>query len=294
MSGLPSLSMLPGPVRGALWMTVAAVSMTSMAVLVRNLAAEIHPIEIGFFRMLLGLIFLAPLMVREGRRVLYSRNHRFFFGRSILSLIFLLTYFPGIALMEIADAQALSFTEPLVGAVLAIMFLGEKLRPRRLVAVAVGFSGALIILRPGFEAIGGGAALMLIAALASAFGGTINKFTTRSDSPNTIVFYHSIYVIPTIFIAALFVWTWPTAEQFLWLLAIAALGTVNQQSFSRAFAAADASMVLPFHFLRLPFGAALGYIVFAELPDIWIWIGAAVIFAATLMLAHREAGRAAD
>ncbi len=290
MSRFSPLHTLPGPVRGALWMTLAAISMTTMAVLVRHLAAEIHPIEIGFFRMLLGIGFLVPLMVREGPRALHSSSHRFFFGRSILTVIFLMTFFPGVALMEIADAQALTFTEPLFGAVLAIMFLGEPVRAPRIAAVLVGFAGALIILRPGFEVIGTGAVLMLIAALASAFGNTINKFTTRTDSPNTIVFYHAIYSTPLIFIAALFVWTWPTAEQFLWLLAIAGLGTVNQQAFSRAFAAADASMVLPFHFLRLPFGAALGYLVFAELPDIWVWIGAAVIFAATLVLARREAG----
>lgn len=285
---------VPGPVRGALWMTVGAVSMTSMAVMVRHLATDIHPIEIGFFRMVLGLGFLVPLMARAGTRAIHTRNHRFFQIRSIFTFIFLMTFFPGVALMEIADAQALTFTEPLFGAALAILFLGEPVRAQRIIAVLVGFAGALIILRPGFEAVGIGAVLMLIAALTSALGNTINKFATRTDSPDTIVFYHGVYAIPPIFIAALFVWTWPTAEQFLWLVAIAGLGTLNQQSFSRAFTAADASVVLPFHFLRLPCGAALGFIVFAELPDIWVWIGAAVIFAATLMLARREAGIKAE
>lgn len=279
---------LPGPVRGGAWMTLAALGVVLMAVLVRRLAVDVHPFEIAFFRTLIGLVFLMPLMVRGGRAAFVSNNHRHFALRGVFSSIFLMTFFPGIAMMEIADAQALNFTEPLFGAVLAVLFLGEPVRRGRIAAILVGFGGALIILRPGVVPISTGAVLMLTAAFASGASNSVNKFLTRTDHPDTIVFYHTIYMMPPVMAAALFVWTWPTFEQFLYLIAIGGLGVMCQLSFSRSFAAADASVVLPFHFTRLPFGAVLGYVVFAELPDIWVWVGGGVIFGAVFHITRSE------
>ncbi len=282
------IAALRGPVRGAAWMTLAALGVVVMAVLVRQLAVQIHPFEIALFRTLIGLIFLMPLMVRAGRTVLHSNNHRLFALRGVFSSIFLMCFFPAIAMMEIADAQALNFTEPLFGALLAVLFLGEPARPGRIAALLVGFCGALIILRPGVVPVSTGAMLMVAAAFASGASNTINKHLTRTDRSTTIVFYHAIYMTPAILIASLFVWTWPTPSQFLTLTAIGALGLLCQISYSRSFAVADATVVLPFHFTRLPFAAVLGYVVFAELSDIWVWVGGAIIFSAIFYISRSE------
>ena len=88
--------------------------------------------------------------------------------------------------------------------------------------------------------------------------------------------------------AALFAWQWPTGEQFLWLALFGALGTLSQRSLARAYHAADATVVMSFDFLRLPAAAVIGFILFAELPDVWVWLGGAVICASTVFIAHRE------
>ena len=177
--------------------------------------------------------------------------------------------------------------------------LGEVIRVRRVIALVVGLTGALIILRPGFNEFSIGAGLVLLGALANATSNIIVKFKTRTDHPDTVVFYLALYVTPLILIPALFVWQWPNAEQLMWLVAIGFCATLNQRFLSRAFAAADAgrdvvlvsdaTVVLPFDFVRLPFAAAFGFAVFTEIPDVWVWVGGSVIFGASIYLAHREA-----
>ncbi|MEE8303340.1 MAG: EamA family transporter [Candidatus Tectomicrobia bacterium] len=124
--------------------------------------------------------------------------------------------------------------------------------------------------------------------MANATSNTIVKFTTRSDHPDTVVFYLMVYVTPMTFVPALFVWTWPDLGQLLLLFGVGFFATLYQRFLSRAFAAADLTTVLPFDFTRLPFAAIIGFLVFAELPDIWVWVGGAVIFAASVYITHHE------
>jgi drug/metabolite transporter (DMT)-like permease len=98
-----------------------------------------------------------------------------------------------------------------------------------------------------------------------------------------------VYVTPLIFVPALWVWTWPTVEQLLLMFGVGFFATLNQRFLSRAYAAADATAVLPFEFTRLPFAAVIGYLAFRELPDVWAWVGGAVIFGASLYMVQREA-----
>jgi drug/metabolite transporter (DMT)-like permease len=97
-----------------------------------------------------------------------------------------------------------------------------------------------------------------------------------------------VYVTPMTFVPALFVWTWPTLGQLLLLLGVGVFATLNQRFLSRAFATADATAVLPFGFTRLPFAAIIGFLVFNELPDIWVWVGGTIIFAASVYITHHE------
>jgi drug/metabolite transporter (DMT)-like permease len=158
-------------------------------------------------------------------------------------------------------------------------------------AIAVGFAGALIIIRPGFQSVSVGALLVLISALSASASGTLLKFITRNDPPDKVVFFHSLYMTPITLVSALFDWQWPTLWQLVLMLVMAGLATLNQRFLGRAFAAADATSVFPFVFMRLPFGALLGFLVFQEIPGIWVWVGGAVIFAAAFYLAREGANR---
>ena len=279
---------VPAVIRGGLWMTAAAGSFTLMTTLIREVAPAIHPFEVAFFRALVNLVLMLPFACRVGLRGLKTRNQKAYALRAICGLAFLMTYFAGAALVPVAESQALVFTSPLWGAVLAVLFLGERVTSPRVFALVAGFLGVLIILRPGIVAVSVGALLVLLGALAAAASNTIVKFTTRTDHPDAIVFYQMLYVTPLIMIPALWVWRWPTFEQFMLMVGVGFFATLNQRFLSRAYAAADATAVLPFEFARLPFAAVIGFFALSELPDVWAWTGGAVIFGASLYMVRKE------
>ncbi|MEK9929229.1 MAG: DMT family transporter [Rhodospirillaceae bacterium] len=274
--------------RGGLYMMGAAASFTIMTALIRVIAQEIHPFEIGFFRTITNLILMVPFVLRTGPTVFQTENHKVYALRGLIGVAFVMSYFSGAAMIPVSDSQALIFTSPLFAAALVVVFLGEKIRGRRMVALGIGFVGAMIILRPGFDAINLGAVLVLIGAMTNGASNALVKYTTRKDHPDTAVLFLMLYVTPLIALPTVFVWVTPSWEQLGFLLAIGFFATLNQRFLSRAFAAADATAVLPYDFSRLPFAALIGWFVFSELPDFWVWVGGAIIFAASIYIAHRE------
>ena len=274
--------------RGGLYMIGAAASFTIMTALIRVIAQEIHPFEIGFFRTITNLILMVPFVLRTGPTVFQTENHKVYALRGLIGVAFVMSYFSGAAMIPVSDSQALIFTSPLFAAALVVVFLGEKIRGRRMVALGIGFLGAMIILRPGFDAINLGAVLVLIGAMTNGASNALVKYTTRKDHPDTAVLFLMLYVTPLIALPTVFVWVTPSWEQLGFLLAIGFFATLNQRFLSRAFAAADATAVLPYDFSRLPFAALIGWFVFSELPDFWVWVGGAIIFAASIYIAHRE------
>ncbi len=279
---------LPPALRGGLWMMAAALSFTLMTTLIRQVAADIHPFQIGFVRVLVNLVLIMPFVIRTGRTIWMTPNHKVYAFRGFTGLLFVLTYFPGAALIPVSDSQALVFTSPLFLTAMAILFLGERLSRARGLALFAGFCGALIILRPGFDDTNIGAVLVLVAALANAASNATVKYTTRTDHPDTAVFYLMLWVTPMMLGPALWVWKTPTLYQLVLLVGIGFFATCNQRFLGRCFAAADATAVLPFDFARLPFAALIGWMVFSELPDVWVWVGGGVIFAASALLARHE------
>ncbi len=274
--------------RGGLYMMGAAASFTIMTALIRVIAQEIHPFEIGFFRTITNLILMVPFVLRTGPTVFQTENHKVYALRGLIGVAFVMSYFSGAAMIPVSDSQALIFTSPLFAAALVVVFLGEKIRGRRMFALGIGFVGAMIILRPGFDAINLGAVLVLIGAMTNGASNALVKYTTRKDHPDTAVLFLMLYVTPLIALPTVFVWVTPSWEQLSFLLAIGFFATLNQRFLSRAFAAADATAVLPYDFSRLPFAALIGWFVFSELPDFWVWVGGAIIFAASIYIAHRE------
>lgn len=283
-------SQLPGPLQGGIWMMTGALSFTIMTTLIREVAQDIHPFEIAFFRILTNLLFMLPFVFRVGTAAAFrTDNRKIYMFRALVGVVFLMSFFPGAAMLPISDSQALIFTAPLFASVMAVLFLGEVLRVRRIAALIIGFVGALIILRPGLQEISTGALLVLIAAGANSTSHIIVKYAMRSDHPDQAVLYLSLFVTPLMLLPALYVWITPNWTQLGLMVAIGALATINQRCVSRAFASADATAVLPFDFARLPFAAIIGFLVFAELPDLWVWVGGGVIFVSSVYIAHREA-----
>jgi len=267
--------------RGAIWMLMACVFFAVVGILVRQISKDVHPFEIAFFRALTVLLIMLLWKGRSLQAMKVQQLHLHLL-RAVSGVIASLLLFSAFAVMPIADVTALTFTAPLFATIGAVLFLGESIHLRRSLGTAVGFVGAMIILRPGigdFEM----ASLMAILTI---------KGLSRTQSSNAIVFIGALLMAPLSLVAAVFYWTWPTPEQLCWL---AAMGTASfgiQQCITRAFAAADATVILPFDFSRLLLAALLGFVIFGEVPDFWTWIGGTVITVSVVYIANRESNDA--
>ncbi|MGB8275666.1 MAG: DMT family transporter, partial [Alphaproteobacteria bacterium] len=279
----------PAATRGAAWMVFAAALMAILATLIRNLSFTLHPFEIAFFRSFLGLVFIAPWLLRSGLPAVRTERFGLFTVRAVVGALAMLTWFQALALLPLADAVALSFTSPLFATAGAALFLGETVRARRWTATAIGFLGAMVILRPGSGTLTLAATLVLVSAATMAAAGLMVKELSRTEPPTAIVLYMVLLMSPLTLVPALFVWSWPTASQMLWLVFLAAVATMGNFAMTRALVVADISVVASFDFVRLPFAALLGFLVFGEVPDHWTWLGAAVIASSTVYIVHREA-----
>ncbi|MFI5002337.1 MAG: DMT family transporter [Reyranellales bacterium] len=280
---------LPPITRAAFWVILAGFCATVMNVVAREAAQELHPFEITFFRCLFGFAAMVPWIAKVGPAALRTRKIGFYTLRAAVALVSMLTWFYGITLVPLSTATALNFTAPLFSTLGAALILGETVRFRRWAALALGFVGVLIVLRPGSATLDLNAMLIILSAFTSGLGVVTVKFLVRTDSPNAIVTYLMLYLTPFSLVPALFVWQWPSLAAIAWLIVLGGLGTVSHLSVVRGYGAVDASACAPFEFLRLPFAAFLGYAVFAEVTDLWTWIGAFIIAGSSVYVAHREA-----
>ena len=283
------LAALPNGVRGVLWMSAASFSFACVYVVIRKLTEAVPILELVLFRAVLGMAFTAPWLFRSGLGGLRTPRPGMYVWRTLVSYVGMICWFYALANIPVADATSLMFTLPLFGVLLAAMFLGERVGLDRWTATVVGFAGALIIIRPGFVDIGLAAGAALITAMSYAGAGVMTKSLVRTEHSNAVVFYYFALLAVVSIGPAIAVWETPAWEDVWWILLFGALSVVAQQCLTRAYAAAPASVVIPFQFLKLPFVAVIAFLWFAEEPDPWTWLGALVIFASTYAIVRRDA-----
>jgi S-adenosylmethionine uptake transporter len=281
---------LPPIVQAALLMMGGAACVAIQNAMIRTVSADIHTFEIVFFRNLFGLVAILPAMGgAAGFSLLRTRRPGGLLVMSGAHLAGMVCYFMAIAYLPLAEVIALGFSKPLFVTLGAALVLGEVVRARRWSAVAVGFFGVMIVLQPGAEAISPYALLILGGTVLGAVVTLMIKRLTATEGIATIVWYQAL--ISTVFALPLCLLHWRMPDPMGWLLliAIGGLGTLSWLAMTRSIFLVDASAVVPFEFLRLPFAALVAYVWFAEVPSIWTWVGGAVIFATSIYIAHREA-----
>ncbi len=280
--------------RGALLMAAAAACYAILHGSVRYISSDIHPFEVTFFRNLFGFLVLLPWFVMHGLQPLRTRRFGLHLLRAGSNVVAMLMFFMALSMTPLALVQALGFTAPLFTTVLAIFILGERVRLRRWTALIAGFVGALAIIRPGLQPVDTGSLLTLGSAAVWGFTLVIIKVLSRTDSAVTITAYMVLLMSPLSLIPALFFWTWPDPAGWFWLVVCGVSGTAAQLLMAQSFRVAEATVVLPFDFTKIVWGALIGYVVFGEVVDIWTWIGAAVIFAGVTYITYRERKLAAS
>lgn len=277
--------------RGMLWMLGAALFFSASVGFVRHLSETLNTFEIVFIRQLVGVIFMVPWLMRIGVSSMRTRRLPMLTLRATLSYLGMLASYYSYTLISLADAVSLQFTTPLFTTVLAVLFLKEIVGPHRWGALVFGFIGVAIIVRPGFEVINIGIPIALMAALFYGSSNVANRALTSTESTPVIMFYGFLLQLPIAAVPAAMNWVTPGWEHVLPLLGFGMVAFGAQYCLTRSFAVADASLVEPVMFIRLPCVAAIGYFMFAQSPDFWTWLGAAVIFVSTYVLARLEAAQ---
>jgi len=274
--------------KGALWMIAAAAALTAMAVCIRYLPAYSVLLMI-FLRNVINLVLMAPSMIRQGKSMIVTQR----LGTHALRNLFLysgnVAWFYGVTLIALADVASLQFTSPLFTAIIAAAFLGEKIGGHRMVAILVGFAGALIIIRPGMIPINLGTVMILIAAFLYSCAHVVTKRLSDTESGSTVVFYMSVTILVYSAIPAFFVWQTPAWADMPAMIGLGITGYATHYCITRSLAVGDASFVIAFDFMRLPFSALLGWLLFREMLDTLTVAGALIIFAAGYYSTMREA-----
>jgi drug/metabolite transporter (DMT)-like permease len=288
MAGKPDSLLPESALRGIAWMVLSTLFFAIMHGLVRHVSATIHPFEIAFFRNLFGLLVIAPWLLRLGLVPLRTTRIATHGIRAGLNVIAMLMFFTALSIAPLTDVTALAFTAPIFASLLAMMVMGELVGPRRWAAIAVGFAGVVVVLRPGFGEVGGGELLALVAA--AVWGGVlvIIKSLGRTDTSVTITAYMSLLMTPLALIPALFVWQWPDWPTLGWLVAIGIFGNLGQLTTAQALREAETSVVMPFDFGKLVWITVIAYLAFGEVPSPFAWLGGGMILASAVYIVLRE------
>lgn len=280
-----------GVAAGIFWMCMATFLTSFTGAFVRELDGSVPIIELVFFRNFFALIMLAPWFLRLGASAMRTHRLPLYGLRVTFAYLSMLMQFYALGEMQIAKVYALQFTIPLFTILLAVLVLKQSASIHSWAACLIGFAGALIVMRPGVIEISLAVVLTLCSAVLSAGSNTTIKLLARTESPGVITVYTNLLMMPLAFVPMLFVWVTPSLAQWPWIIGIGITGSVGGYCFTRAVSSADARVVQPFQFSRMIFATVIGFAMFAELPDLWTWVGAGVIFAASYYVLWRERGR---
>lgn len=290
MSEIPVFSAArPSPLlRAMAMMAGSALCFVGMHALVAKTAQELPPIEVAFFRNLFGFVVLLPAILRSRFAAFRTTKLHLHALRGGVNSVSMMMFFSALAITPLAEATALAYTSPLFMTIGAVLVLGETIRVRRVIALLIGFVGALIVLRPGVVPIGLGPMLVIGSALLWAISMIDIKILSRTDSSLTIATYMVVFLTPITFAAALFVWQWPSWDQLGWLFLLGALGSAGHILFAEAFKHADTTVLMPLDFTKLIWAAIIGFLFFGQVPDLWTWVGGSIIFASATYISYRE------
>ena len=275
-------------------MSGALLSFSAMAISVRALAATLGVMEILALRAGFGLIVMATLVALRAdlRAMINCRHLRLHLFRNTVHVASSYLWAMSLLLIPLAMTFALEFTTPAWTLLLAAPVLGERLNASRIGAVVFGLVGVLVILRPGLATFQPGGLLTLVAAFGLAITLIATKKLTRTDSTFAIVFWMMLIQLPLALIGSdpLFV-TKLNQGQVPAVIGIGVSGLVSHYCLTNAFQAGDAGVVVPLDFMRIPLIAVVGWWLYGEPLDVFVFLGAGLIITGILWNLRSEAAR---
>lgn len=275
--------------RAALLMLGSTIFFAFMVIAIKLASETLHTFEVAFFRNFFGMLATVPLLIRHGIGILKTDQLPRYVFRCFIGVFSMFCGFWAIGHLPLAQAVSLSYSSPLWVTIFAVFWLGEQVRARRWAAVAIGFIGVLVIVRPGTEGFTAGTLIAVASAILSGLVAIQIKQLSNTEPADRIVIYTTLLWVPMSLIPAVLVWEWPQGITWLWAIAAGVFGTGGHMLWTRALKLGEVSALTPISFMQLPIVAVLGWLLFDQGVDRWTIAGAAIILAANAYIAHREA-----
>jgi drug/metabolite transporter (DMT)-like permease len=274
----------PSKLTAALWMAGWLILMLVVAVAGREATRELNVFQLMEIRSSLGLLMLYPLIgsaggiaaLRTSRPLLHG-------GRGLLHYAAQLGWFYALTLIPLGQVVSIEFTMPIWTAILAASLLGERITVWKVLAITLGLIGVFIIVRPATGEVNPGQLIALAAAVGFGTSVAMMKSLTRTEATVAIVFWMLVVQSAVGALPTLYVWVWPSAWVWACAIAIAFAGTFSHFCMARAMLYADATIVLPMDFLRVPLTAAAGWLLYSERLDAFTIVGATLILTGNLL-----------
>jgi drug/metabolite transporter (DMT)-like permease len=256
---------LPPNVQGALWLVSGGFIFTCNGVMIRLMSEQVESVQTAFFRAFFSVLMLLPLILGGRVKPWHSKRITGHFWRTFMGTTSMVLGFYAVSMLPLADATALGFSQPLFSV-----------------------CGVLVMVRPGAGSLQPGALIALTNALTVALSILLVKRLSDSETPLMILTQFAIWSTLLLVVPAIWVWRWPTAWGWVLAVGVSASATIGQYFWVQAFKAGEMSAVAPFEYLRLPFAVFMGWLIWGQMPEIWTYLGAAIVIASTLYIAHRE------
>lgn len=277
------------PALGIALMILALFLLASMDAIAKHLTESLAVPQILAIRFWIFFAFAMAMAGRSGfRRTLRSGRPRLQVLRALVLVVEMTAFIFAFSRMPLADVHAIAAVSPLLVMALAAAFLGERIGPRRWAAVGIGFTGVLIIIRPGAGVFDPLSLVPLAAAFGWAIYQALLRAVARTDSPETTTLVTAAVGLVCFTAVAPVVWAAPSADDWIWLMAVGALGSIGHFLLPAAYKLAPASTLQPFGYTMPVWAAVLGWLVFAHVPDVWTFAGGGVVIASGLYALWRE------
>ncbi|WQH00364.1 DMT family transporter [Rhodopseudomonas palustris] len=276
------------PLRGIALIVASTVFLACSDTMAKYLGRTLPPIEIGWIRFLVFLLIMLPVMLSSSASPLRSARPKLQVLRALALVASSVLFITGLQFLPIAEASATSFVAPLFVTALSIVLLGEAIGVRRWAATAVGLIGVLIVIRPGSAAFNAAVMFPILSALSWALTLILTRMISGADRAVVTMTFSAVVGFVALSAMVPFVWVTPSWHDILIGVLVGLASTMGQWIVVLAYRYADASVLAPFTYSQLVWVTFLGFGMFGEIPDLWTFVGAAVIIASGLYTAHRE------
>lgn len=270
----------PSIFRAALWMSGWLLLMLFVAIGGRETLRDLNVFQVMEIRSLFGFVFLIPIILMNGGfGTMQTARPLAHVTRNLVHYGAQLGWFYALTLIPLSQLVSIEFTMPIWIAIMAAIFLGERITPWKVVAIVLGLIGVIVIVRPATGELNVGQLISLASAFGFGISVTLIKSLTRTDSALKIIFWMIVVQSVAGLVPAISVWQWPSAYVWFWLVVVGFCGTFSHFCMARAMLYADATVVVPMDFLRVPLSATIGWLLYSEQLDMLTLLGAALILA---------------